>query len=204
MDLLEKRLSEVLASRSRRVVADAGLKRSAVLVPIFHKGGEHHLLFTKRTETVKYHKGQICFPGGGYGKEDGALLNTALRESREEIGLLPGDVEILGALDDEPTWVSGYVITPFVGVMPWPYELKINRREIQEIVEVPLVALLDKANVRTEREYLGGEPADAYFYSCMGKVVWGATARILNGFLGLLTDIIKDEPWSGERLSKSC
>jgi 8-oxo-dGTP pyrophosphatase MutT (NUDIX family) len=87
-------IREALTKRQVLHVSDSKMKVAAVLVPIFLKAGQHHLLFIKRTEWVKEHKGQIAFPGGTYKKEDGLLLNTALREAEEEIGLAPGDVEV--------------------------------------------------------------------------------------------------------------
>ena len=98
-----------------RKIAGASLTPSAVLVPIYHKQGEYYILFTKRTEDVKNHKGQISFPGGVHQEEDRTLVDTALRESAEEIGLMPNDVEVLGELDDTTTVTSSFIISPFVG-----------------------------------------------------------------------------------------
>ena len=117
---MKQRLKQVLSRRHKRRIVDPSLVRAAVLVPIYEKQGQYHLLFTKRTREVKEHKGQISFPGGAYQEEDKTLANTALRECAEEIGLMAGDVEMLGELDDFVTQVSSYIISPFVAVIPLP------------------------------------------------------------------------------------
>ncbi len=186
---MEQRLRQVLASRKVRRVRDERRELSAVLLPICHKQGEYYLVFTKRTEQVKEHKGQISFPGGAYQEEDGTLLNTALRECAEEIGLMPDNVEILGPLDDVITQTSSYIISPFVALIPWPHEFRINTDEIEEIIEALISALLDKSCLREETEIINGEAATSYFYHYQGRVIWGATARILNQFLDIVAQV---------------
>ena len=188
---MKQRLKEALSRRQKRHINDARWVQSAVLIPIYQKEGQYHILFTQRTYNVKDHKGQISFPGGAYEKRDGILLNTALREAEEEIGLAAGDVEVLGELDDMPTITSGYIISPFVGDIPWPYHFKLDGFETDELIEVPISALLDKNCVRQEKEFFEGEEVDTYFYNYQGKIIWGATARILNQFLGIVTDILE-------------
>lgn len=185
-----ERLRQVLSSRQKKNITMPGLKRSAVLLPIFYKQGQYHLLFTKRTETVRDHKGQISFPGGAQ-EGDEMLLDTALRECAEEIGLAPADVEVLGALDDVLTWTTSYVISPFVVAIPYPYQFEVNRREIEELIEIPFSVLLNKGCVRRETEVRGSEVVTNYFYHCLDKVIWGATARILNQFLGILAQVVE-------------
>ena len=189
---MEQRLRQVLASRGIRRIRDESRELSAVLLPLYCKQGEYYLVFTKRTEQVKEHKGQISFPGGAYQEGDGTLLNTALRECAEEIDLVADKVEILGRLDDTITQTSNYIISPFVVVIPWPYEFKVNTEEIEEIIEVPISALLDKSCLRQETEIISGETVTSYFYHYQGKVIWGATARILNQFLDIVAEIIED------------
>lgn len=190
MDMYEK-LRQALASRQKKKIDKPNLTQSAVLIPIFSERGQYKLLFTKRTETVKYHKGQISFPGGAREKNE-TLLDTALRECSEEIGLAPGDVTILGTLDDAVTVASPYVISPFVAAIPWPYQFRINPQEIEEIVEVPIPVLLDKSCVRQGTEVVYNEVINNYSYHCGGKIIWGATARILHQFLDILTQISED------------
>ncbi len=162
-----------------------------MLIPIYYKQGQYYILFTKRTESVKDHKGQISFPGGAYQKEDRALVNTALRECVEEIGLMSDKAEVLGELDDVATMTSSYIISPFVAIIPWPYQFKVNQKETEEIVEVPISALLDGSCLRRESEIIDGRAVASYFYHYQGKVIWGATAKILNQFLDIFTQVIK-------------
>jgi len=189
---MQPRLKQALAQRQKSHIVDASRVSSAVLIPIYHKQGEYHVLFTKRTEKVKDHKGQISFPGGAYEEKDETLLNTALRECTEEIGLAAEAVEILGELDDYLTINSGYIMSPFVGVIPWPYPLKIDPMEVEEIIEVPISALLDKSCLRLETDTLDGQVITAYFYHYQREVIWGATARILNQFLDIVAQVMKD------------
>jgi len=139
---------------------------------------------------VKEHKGQISFPGGAYQEGDGTLVNAALRECAEEIGLMADEVEVLGELDDIVTTASGYIISPFVGLIPWPQALKVDQREVEEIIEIPLSALLDKGCLREEIKIIDGEVATLYFYHYQGRVIWGATARILNQFLDIFVQVV--------------
>ena len=166
---------------------------SAVLLPIYCKQGQYYLLFTKRTERVKEHKGQISFPGGAYQKGDRTLVDTALRESAEEIGLVPSEVEVLGALDDTVTMTSNYIISPFVATIPWPYPFKVNHREIEEIIEVPISVFRDKDCLHQETKIIDGEAVTSYSYHYQGRVIWGATARILNQFLDIFAKVMEDK-----------
>ena len=182
---MQQRIKQILSRRHKRRIVDPGLVRSAVLVPIYDKQGEYHILFIKRTQKVKEHKGQISFPGGAYDDKDDTLLNTALRECAEEIGLMAGDVKVLGELDDVVTQGSGYIISPFVAVIPWPYQFKANRVEIEEIIEVPISVLLDIRPSQQETKVMDGETVTSFFYHYEDRVIWGATARMLNQFLDI-------------------
>ena len=185
MIAMEQRLKHVLSRGQKRHITDAKLVPSAVLVPIYWRERQYYILFTQRTEKVREHKGQISFPGGARQEGDKTLLDTVLRESAEEIGLAPDRVEILGELDDTVTETSHYVISPFVGLIPWPYEFKVDGWETEAIIEVPISALMDKGSLREEAEVTGGQAVTSYFYHYQGKVIWGATARILHQFLEL-------------------
>ena len=183
-------LRQALSQRQKRHIVDARRVPSAVLIPIYYKEGQYYILFTQRTEKVKDHKGQISFPGGAYEEQDGTLVNTALREAAEEIGLMASDVEVLGELDDMLTIDTGYIISPFVAVIPWPYQFKLDGWETEELIEVPISALFDKDCVRQETDVLDGQVVTTYFYHYQGRVIWGATARILKQLLDLLVGII--------------
>lgn len=173
---MKQQIERILAGRKKRKIGGENLKASAVLMPLFCKQGQYHLLFTERSDTVDSHKGQVCFPGGKYEAFDSSLLQTALRETEEEISLRAEDVEILGELDDIPTLTSDYVISPFVGFIPHPYPFRADSKEIREIFSVPLSFLTDEANFRE----------DFYSYQYEGHLIWGATARILRQFIDLL------------------
>jgi 8-oxo-dGTP pyrophosphatase MutT (NUDIX family) len=155
---------------------------AAVLLPLLYKEDELHILFTKRTQTVKVHKGQVSFPGGVHDVGDESLLATALREAHEEIGLRPEDVEILGSLEPITTVTTGFLIHAFVGFISYPYPFNPNGREVAEIIMVPFRYLADDSHW-SRRFFHGKErPFEAYFISYGGHLIWGATARILKNF----------------------
>ena len=183
----KKKIRRILSQRERQTIVptDAPLAPAAVLVPLYEREGEYWVLFTKRTQKVEHHKGQISFPGGARDEGDRELVDTALRETFEEIGVRPEDVEILGELDRMGTFTSNFLITPFVGIIPYPHEFTIARDEIEELVEVPMSALLDEKNYREEHQVYEGRTYVASFFEYKGKVIWGATARILKQFLDL-------------------
>ena len=177
---------DALNRRERKVIEHPSFLHAAVLVPLFEKEGSCHLLFTKRTEQVKHHKGEISFPGGMVDEEDVDLKETALREASEEIGLNEEDVQILGTLDDIVT-VTEFIVTPFVGIFPYPYDFKMSPIECAELIEVPLASLFDsdcfgeKEMIQHDRKRM----VEAYQYRHHN--IWGATARILKQFLELIT-----------------
>jgi 8-oxo-dGTP pyrophosphatase MutT (NUDIX family) len=183
------KLKQILAQREKQRIVDPKRVSAAVLVPIYKKDGQHHILFIKRTEWVEKHKGEISFPGGTYETRDKTLLDTALRESTEEISLRPDDVEVLGELDDVTSVKTNYIITPFLACIPWPYEFKVDGRETEEILEAPLQALMDIGFSR--QELRGNETVTGYYYNYQGRVIWGATARILAKFLDIFTEAKK-------------
>jgi 8-oxo-dGTP pyrophosphatase MutT (NUDIX family) len=179
------RLRNILSARERRVIEHPPFSHAAVLVPLFKKGEDCHLLFTKRSEEVKYHKGEISFPGGVVDEEDSELVSTALREAFEEIGLEENDVQIIGVLDDIVT-ITEFIVTPVVGLFPYPYPFKISEVEIAELIEVPFSSLLDE-DCFSEREIIRGAGKEiVYAYQYENHVIWGATARILKQFLDLI------------------
>jgi 8-oxo-dGTP pyrophosphatase MutT (NUDIX family) len=177
---------ERLGQRERRVVPPGPLVRAAVLVPIIDRG-QPALLFAKRTERVGHHKGQISFPGGVVRPEDPSLLDAALRECDEEIGLAPHAVETLGTLDDTETVATQFVITPFVGLIREPPAWRPDGEEIEKVIEVPLAALLQDGSFRVETWERAGGTRAVYFFDYQGETIWGATARILKHYLELVT-----------------
>lgn len=156
---------------------------SSVIVPLFVKEGDVHILFTRRTGKVRDHKNQISFPGGVKDSADRSLRDTALREMWEEIGVAHKDIEILGKLDDIYT-STGYCISPFVGLIPHPYDFHINDDELDEILTFPLTAFMSRSAFREESHTYRGETHRVYYFDVKTDVtVWGATAKILTQFL---------------------
>lgn len=172
-----------LAARDRTVIEDAGSRRAAVLIPLYEDGGRVHVLLTRRTDTVETHKGQISCPGGAVDPDDADPVRTALRETEEELGIPADQVRVLGVLDDVPTVVSGFVITPVVGVVPHPHALRPSPAEIAEVVRVPLDVFRDPSNIRVQRRERGGRTFEVLHYIYGRHVIWGATGRILKIFV---------------------
>lgn len=186
---MEAELKQILAQRTKRYITDNNRVSSAVLIPVFKHNGQYYIVFIKRTNKVKTHKGQISFPGGMRDKGDKTLLDTALRESVEEIGLRQEDAAIIGELDDEITTTSNYIVTPFIALIPWPYKFTPNKEEVAKIISVPITALLDKANRKPETETLNGKKIESFNYYYQGTKIWGATARILNKLLAIIENL---------------
>jgi 8-oxo-dGTP pyrophosphatase MutT (NUDIX family) len=185
---LRARLDAALSARPRRALDRSDLVSAAVLVPIIDHD-EPHLLFTKKTASVPHHRGQFSFPGGVVEQRDASRVETALREAWEEIGLPAHLVEVLGLLDDTETRATPFIITPVVGIVTAPVAFVPDGREIERVLEVPLSRLSDPAIFRSETWERDGEPHVVHFYSVSAEdVIWGATARILKQFLGLLAD----------------
>jgi 8-oxo-dGTP pyrophosphatase MutT (NUDIX family) len=184
---MEEKIKEILACRDKACINDPALTRAAVLIPLFKKNEEYHVLLTRRTHKVSHHKGQISFPGGRQDKGED-LLSTALREAKEEMGIAEKDVHLLGELDDICTVASDFCVSPFVGLIPYPYPFRVNRHEIEEILEVPLSVFLDEDKFREEFRERNGEPLRVYFFQHEDHTIWGATARILKQLIDLLPE----------------
>ena len=179
-------LTHRLQSRTRVVDDDQAAKRAAVLVPFFACEDEYHLLFTLRTSNLPTHKGDVSFPGGRADKKDVSLLRTALRESEEELGLRPSDVHPLGPLDDLRTLASNYVVTPYVGLIPYPYDFQPNAWEVAEIFSVPFTFLADRGNLNAETWLYDGATIPIQTYRYQGYKIWGATQRMIQNMLDIL------------------
>src|SRR3989304_3539900 len=136
LDLPDK-LEVTFRSRTPGMAAEWSARPAAVLVPLLLNGGRWHLLFTRRTENVETHRGQVSFPGGRVEPGDEDAVAAALRETQEEIGVRPEDVRVLGSMDSLLT-VTQYLITPVVGVLPWPYPLRPDPVEVAEVFQIPL------------------------------------------------------------------
>ena len=161
------------------------LKCAAVLIPFTWWKDGWQLAFTRRTETVEHHKGQVSFPGGGCEMDESTPEATALREAEEEIGLAPEDVHLLGRMNDIIT-VTRYRVTPIVGVIPWPYQFRLEPAEVGRVFTIPLLWLADRANwdeqpVTPEGVFLPFPVIRYHPYD--GEILWGASARITQDLL---------------------
>ncbi len=178
---------------------------AAVLVPIFEADGEARLILTKRPETMPSHQGEIAFPGGKLEPNtDADLRAAALREAHEEIGIEPASVEIVAELDHLVTVSARFALAPFVGLLAVPPVLVPHPREVAAVFDVAIAELLDPEVFREERwdvpaEMLVGVGPDRaiHFFELAGETVWGATARILTGFLTHLTLFLAGNPRPG-------
>jgi 8-oxo-dGTP pyrophosphatase MutT (NUDIX family) len=177
-DLLRLKLPSHL-ERDPRPTVPAGTSLGAVLVPVLVGAAGPRLVFTRRSDRLSRHAGEISFPGGLVDPGEDPLA-AALREAREELGLPPADVEVLGALPPVHTVVTGVLIVPFVALVRGEPSFRPNA-EIAEVLEFPLAAL-DGAGAERELER-GGRRFTSYVFDMDGPVIWGATARILWTFL---------------------
>lgn len=186
MDLTPPELvKRALAERVLTRVSPDGLVPSAVMVLLYPKDGEYCILLNKRSEEVEHHKGEISFPGGARDAEDDGPLDTALRETEEEMGIRREDISVLGEMD-EVTTRTQFLVNVFAGTISYPYRFSPSAIEIAEVIEFPLSALIDPASRRVETRWENGQPITSYSYAHGEHVVFGATARILQQFLELL------------------
>jgi 8-oxo-dGTP pyrophosphatase MutT (NUDIX family) len=160
------------------------MRRAAVLIPLAWVDDEWNLLFTRRTDIVDHHKGQVSFPGGRTDPQDDSPAATALRETYEEIGVRPTEVRLLGILGEYLT-VTNYLVTPVVGIIPWPYCFTIHTLEVGRVFTIPLSWLSDAAHRQEMFRQESGHGVIAYLpYD--GELLWGVTARITVSFLNAL------------------
>ena len=178
-------VKRVVAQTPHRRVDDPSLTPAGIMVLIFSKDGGYCVLLQKRSSKVDSHKGEISFPGGKMDSGDKTLLDTALRETHEEMGVAPQDVEVLGALDETAT-TTGFCTSPFAGIIPHPYEFNPQEEEVAEVLEVPVSSLLDSANRRDDIRIAGGDLEHAPAFAYDGHIIFGATARVLDRFLQLI------------------
>jgi 8-oxo-dGTP pyrophosphatase MutT (NUDIX family) len=162
-------------------------KPAAVLIPLLTIEDENslriwHILYTRRTELVAVHKGQVSFPGGKADPTDQSLKDTALREAYEEIDLYPNDVTLIGRLQEVRT-ISNYLVTPFIGLIPWPYEFRLQTNEVSHIFTIPFSWLSDLSNIEYQkRRSIEKIPVDlsrtAYYRPYKGETLWGVSALL--------------------------
>lgn len=185
--VLRDRLTRIL-DPSPRIELPEDTVPAAVLVPVLGSGPAARIVFTKRTDTLSRHAGEISFPGGLADPEE-SLPAAAVREAEEELGLAPSDVELIGALEPVHTRVTGILIVPFVGFLWRDPRFTPNAAEIADVLEFPLT---DLVRVGTEAQFVfEGRPFQTYVYELNGQVIWGATARILRSFIEVLEEVAK-------------
>ncbi len=160
---------------------------AAVLIPLFFKENQAHLLFTKRTELVAHHKGQISFPGGRKDDTDADLEYTALRETEEEVGIKPQHIRLLGRTDRFLT-NTYFLVSPYVGCYEYPYPYVVSEDEIDRLIEVPLLHLLQPDTFETKALTKDGHKWIIHYYHYNSDVIWGVTGFLLSNFLSLLFD----------------
>ena len=161
-------------------------RQSAVLVLLYPRRDELHLPLIVRPTYDGAHSGQVAFPGGGCEEGDADLTGTALREAQEELGIAPGDVQVLGKLTQLYIRPSNYQVHPTVGRIAYRPAFQPNVREVAQLLEVPLNTLLDPAHLRRERWQLQDRSALVPFFAIQGQTIWGATAMILSELLAVV------------------
>jgi len=164
---------------------DTQLKCAAVLVPLVWQDDEWHLLFTRRTDKVESHKGQVSFPGGACDEGETTPEQTALRETDEEIGLNPKDVKVLGRLANMIT-ISYFRVTPVVGVVKWPTVFRVGEHEVARVFTIPLGWLANPSNRWQFERSDSNRRALIAYHPYDGELLWGATARMTVDFLKIL------------------
>jgi len=184
-----ERLARVLSARTRRQLPDDGLVAAAVLVPlVLDDHGESQLLFTKRTDLVATHKGQVSFPGGIREPDDGSPWDTAIREMTEELGLPADRPARLGMLDDYVT-ITDFHVTPCVGWLRDLNGIQPAPNEIEEWFLVPLSFLLEPGTHEVRVVNYQEGQREVHFYHTRPHIVWGATAAMASNLLGIMEQL---------------
>lgn len=174
------RIKERIGAHRARKVECAETTMAGVVIPLFEKDGDIFFVLTKRTSTVKIHKGEVSFPGGMYEPKDGNTKRTAIRECCEEIGVKNTDLEIIGQMDDVYT-MTGFVITPYVGIIPYPYTFRTSPGEVAYLIYMPYGFLQKNDPVPEMAEHEGtAQMVPSFRYN--GDRIWGATCRMLVKF----------------------
>jgi 8-oxo-dGTP pyrophosphatase MutT (NUDIX family) len=163
-------------------------RRACVLVPLVHDRGEWSIVFTRRSANLAAHSGQIAFPGGSV-EEGEALEAAAVREAEEEVGISRASVDLIGRLDDVVT-NSGFLVTPFVGVLREKIDYVIDEGEVTEVFEVPIEALLDIRQPEVRYVSFSDRQYPAYFYRYGDYEIWGLTGRMLKALVDLVWQAI--------------
>ena len=201
MSLINQKVSEALRNYAPSEITLGEMRDSAVLALIAEWESEQFMVLQVRTQTVAHHKGEISFPGGARDAADKNLRDTALRETNEEMGIAPESIEILGALNDCQTYVSGYRIRPFVGLMVAEREADLSfqkaEREVRDVLVLPLETMMSPEVRIWHPVSRDGEmvPTRAYLVPNDGEeyLIWGATARILTNLFAIIDQVEQRE-----------
>ena len=204
IELLRKRLAAPLPGRAAQYrmasmhrleelgynpVPPPDAKVACVLKLLYRRDNAWHTLLIQRTQNPRdRHSGQVSFPGGRFEENDGALVNVALREAQEEVGVLPGQVEVLGRLTELYIPVSNFVVHPFVGVLLGSPDFRPQPGEVESIL-TPALTVFSRPENRKMADLTVGQGImlkDVPYFDVEGRMVWGATAMILSEFLELL------------------
>jgi len=177
----KKFITEKLTGREKRSINFPEYKKSAVLILFMEKEDLPHVIMTLRTDKVSTHKGQVSFPGGGYDSTDKDFLETALRETMEEVGIPPEEIEVLGEFDEYIS-IMGYHVYVHVGAINRAQEYIVCRDEIDEMLEVPFSIFYNEEFNRCEKLTHDGREYDVYYYDFGTTTIWGLTARIITDF----------------------
>lgn len=154
------------------------LKQAAVLIPLVLRQNTFHVVFTRRAQHLKHHPGQVSFPGGRFEASDKDLIDTALRETWEETGIICQRADIIGQLPKLPT-ISGYIVTPYLSVISPHYRPALDPNEVDELFEAPLDYILNPGNMRTQNVIIAGKTHSIYSVPFSKYSIWGATAQML-------------------------
>jgi 8-oxo-dGTP pyrophosphatase MutT (NUDIX family) len=193
---LEERLRTALDRRPPREYDLPPGRAAAVLLMLFERNGEPWMVFTKRTQHVQHHKGEISFPGGARDEDDDDIEGTAVRETVEELGVDPSAIRVVGRLDELPTYVTGYNVMPFVAVVPEQHSYRPSDAEIEEVIELPVdeLARVGRRDVIVRR----GFPIETNIFETRGHFIWGLTGAILRQFLDEVWPSLEPQPPGGE------
>lgn len=178
------RLRTALAVRPAIEIEALQYRRACVLIPLRQTAAGWSVVFTRRSEKLTAHSGQIAFPGGAVERGE-SLLDAAVREAEEEVGIPPAQVEIIGRLDDLVT-NSGFLVAPFAAVIREPVEYVIQESEVVEVFEVPIDRLLDLRNPEVRYVTFRNRRHPAYYYRYEHYEIWGLTGRMLKAFLDVV------------------
>ena len=184
---LRGEIKKILSSHNRVTIPSEGHHIAGVLLVFYRKNTSLNLLLTRRSMSVAIHRGEISFPGGTFEDRDQSLVQTALRETYEEVGIRVPQTDVIGALDDVWTVKSDYIITPYLVMLDFPPSVSTNSEEIHEVLEIPIRELLRPKILGVKRVGTTAGFKRTYAYRYLDYEIWGATAKILKQFLDLLT-----------------